>query len=76
MAAAARKAASSASTKKGGDLKVTAPLVQLTLGTQVLHLRTGDVVPDGASEDWIKHHTDLGYVVQGDLPPAEPDDEQ
>lgn len=73
MAAAAKKAASS-SDRKGGDLKVTAPLVQLQIGEQVLHLRNGDIVPEGASEEWIEHHTDLGYVAKGDVP-AEPDDE-
>lgn len=67
MAAAPKKAAASASAK-GDVLRVTAPLVQVQIGTQVLHLFAGDILPDGVDEDQIKHLSELGYVAKGDAP--------
>jgi hypothetical protein len=53
-------------------LKVTAPLVQLTMGDRVSHLFEGDIVPSEAPDEWVDHHKDLGFVAESD-PPAEAD---
>lgn len=62
-----------AAAKKSKALFVSAPLVQVQLGDKVLHLFEGDLVPDGYSDEWLKHHQELGYVTEGDAP-AEPDE--
>lgn len=72
MAAAAKKAASSNS--GGTVLKVSAPLVQVQIGTQVLHLSNGDIVPDGVSKEQIAHLSELGYVAEGDAPNSSDDE--
>lgn len=64
--AAARKPAS-----KG--LRVTAPLVAVQIGAQVLQYVRGDMLPEGVAEDSIKHLKSLGYVEDIDAP-AESDD--
>lgn len=66
MAAAAKKAASSG--KGDSVLKVTAPLVQVQIGKQVLHLFHGDVVPDGVSKEQLDHLSELGYVASDEAP--------
>jgi hypothetical protein len=60
MGRAAKKAASS--------LKVTAPLVQVDLGGRPARFYGGDVLPEGVSEDSIKHLESLGYVEKADAP--------
>lgn len=72
MAAAKKAAASRAGSSETDDgfkdsgLRVSAPLVQVQIGTQVLHLSNGDVVPEGVSEKQIDHLKDLGYVTESD----------
>lgn len=64
--AAARKAAT-----KG--LRVVAPLVAVQIGSQVLQYAYGDILPDGAKEESVKHLKSLGYVEDVDAS-AEPDE--
>lgn len=72
---AAKKAASSrsdaSSSKKA--LRVSAPLVQVQIGSQVLHLFDGDFVPEGVSKEKLDHLKELGYVTEGDVA-NEPDE--
>lgn len=70
--AAPKKATQSAPAKKGEGLRVTAPLVQVRVGSQVLHLFNGDIVPDGIAKEQLDHLSELGYVTKGDGPT--PDD--
>lgn len=57
-----------AAKKKGGVLKVSAPLVQIRLGNKIVHLFDGDIVPEGASPESLDHLLGLGYVTEGDAP--------
>lgn len=60
--------------KKGGVLKVVAPLVAVSNENgKVSQLYVGDVVPEGTKQESIDHLLELGYVVEGDAP-AEPDE--
>lgn len=60
--------------KKGGGLRVTAPLVAVKdENGNVRQLFVGDVVPDGTSQESIDHLSTLGYVEESDAP-AEPDE--
>jgi len=45
-------------------LKVTAPLVQVTVGDRVLHYHLGDTLPDGVAEDSIDHLKSLGFIAE------------
>jgi len=47
---------------------VTAPLVQVRVGSQVLHLSAGDSVPDGIEAGSLEHLKSLGYVGETDDP--------
>ena len=62
-----------AAAKKAKSLIVTAPLVQVVLGSRAVQFYHGDVLPEGVSEDSIEHLKSLGYVTEGDAP-AEPDE--
>lgn len=73
-AAAPRRARSSETGEGFSGLRVSAPLVQIQLGKQVLHLFDGDFVPEGVSKEQIDHLSGLGYVTKGDEP-AEPESE-
>lgn len=53
---------------KNKSLKVTAQLVQVTLGGRAVQFYQGDVLPDGVSEDSVKHLESLGYVEKVDAP--------
>jgi hypothetical protein len=55
-----------AARKKGGGLRVVAPLVQVKVGDRVLHLYHGDVVPEGVAQESIDHLKSLDYVAEGD----------
>jgi hypothetical protein len=69
--AAAKKTASSPS-KKGGDLRVTAPLVAVTTSNDtVIQLWHGDIVPEGVKQESLDHLQDLGYVTKGDVPESD-----
>lgn len=60
--------------KKGGVLRVVAPLVAVSNENgKVSQLYVGDIVPEGTKQESIDHLLDLGYVVEGDAP-AETDD--
>ena len=60
--------------KKGGVLKVVAPLVAVVSENgKVSQLYVGDIVPEGTKQESIDHLLDLGYVVEVDAP-AEPDE--
>lgn len=67
MAGAAKKSTSGA---KGQ--RITAPLVQVDLGGRPARFYQGDVLPEGVSEESLKHLASLGYVEEIDAP-AEPD---
>ena len=59
--------------KKGGGLKVVAPLVAVTSENgKVSQLFVNDIVPEGTKRESIDHLLGLGYVVEVDGP-AEPD---
>lgn len=82
MAPAAKKAASSrraSASESDGDfkdsgLRVSAPLIQIQIGKQVLHLSYGDAVPEGVAKEQLDHLSDLGYVTKGD--PVESSDDE
>lgn len=75
MTAAAKKAADPKATADSSDepkraekvatYKVTAPLIAITLGSQVLQYSAGDTLPNGVDEDSIKRLTDLGLIAEG-----------
>ena len=63
-----------AAKKKGGALKVTAPLVGVVSENgNASQLFVGDIVPEGTKQESIDHLLDLGYVVEVDAP-AESDE--
>lgn len=63
-----------AAKKKGGALKVVAPLVAVSNENgKVSQLYVGDIVPEGTKQESIDHLLELGYVVESDAP-AESDE--
>ena len=60
-----------AAPKKSKGLRVTAPLVQVHLGSRAEQFYGGDILPDGVSEDSLKHLKSLGYVDEVDAPDGE-----
>lgn len=60
-----------AAPRKAKGLKVTAPLVQVTLGTRAIQFYYGDLLPEGVSEDSVKHLKSLGYVEDVDAPASD-----
>ena len=56
-----------AAAKKKG-LRVTAPLVQVSVGDRSVQYFHGDVLPDGVSDESVKHLKSLGYVEEIDAP--------
>lgn len=58
-----------AAKKKG--LQVTAPLIQVSLGSAVVQFAYGDILPDGVSEDSLEHLKSLGYVGEVDAPESD-----
>lgn len=71
-AAPAKKAASA---KRGGgdSYVVSAPLIQVQIGAQVLQYSFGDLLPDGVDEDNLKHLLENELVRKGSEVVAEPD---
>lgn len=61
-----------AAAKKTKAIRVTAPLVQASVGNRADQFYYGDVLPDGVSEESLEHLRSLGYVEDIDVP-AEPD---
>lgn len=61
MAAAKKAAATSGH-------RITAPLVQVDLGGRPARFYQGDVLPEGVSEESLKHLASLGYVEKFDEP--------
>jgi hypothetical protein len=60
--------------KKGGVLRVTAPLVAaITEDGTTIHLFQGDVVPDGISQESVDHLVSLEYVSDKDAPATQPE---
>jgi hypothetical protein len=57
-----------AAAKKSNDLRVVAPLVQVELGGRAAQFYYGDILPEGVSEDSLKHLKSLGYVDSFDAP--------
>lgn len=57
-----------AAPRKAKGLRVTAPLVQVRLGERASQFYYGDILPDGVSEESVKHLTGLGYVEELDAP--------
>lgn len=47
---------------EGGDLTVTAPLVQLRVGNRIVHLFQGDIVPENADQESLDHLRGLGFL--------------
>lgn len=62
-----------AAARKAKGLKVTAPLVQVGLGARSVQFFSGDILPEGVSEESVKHLKSLGYVEEIDVD-TEPDD--
>lgn len=60
-----------AAAKKNKGLQVTAPLVQVQLGDRAAQFYFGDILPEGVSEDSLKHLKSLGYVDEVDTPADE-----
>lgn len=54
--------------KKAKGFKVAAPLVQVNLGGRAEQFYYGDILPDGVSEESVKHLKSLGYVEETDAP--------
>lgn len=51
--------------KKGSKTyTVTAPLVAVTVGSQVLQYSNGDILPNGISKDTIDHLSGLGFIAE------------
>lgn len=46
------------------SLVVTAPRVQVTVGSQVLQFSEGDVLPSGIAEESLRRLTDRGLVSE------------
>lgn len=63
-----------AAAKKEKFLRVTAPLVQVGVGDRSVQYFYGDVLPDGVSEDSVKHLKSLGYVEEADGPASDASD--
>ena len=63
-AAAPKKAAESedAPRKGGKTYRVSAPLIQVTVGEQVLQYSEGAVLPGGIDKDQLDHLSDLGFI--------------
>lgn len=55
--------ATSEPASKGG-YRVTAPLIAVKVGAQILQFHTGDILPGGVDEDSIKNLTDLGFIAE------------
>lgn len=62
-------ARSTSKTVKG--LKVTAPLVQVSLGNRSVQYFAGDFLPEGVAAESIEHLKSLGYVEEFDAPEAD-----
>lgn len=55
-------------TKKKSQLKVSAVMVTAkTENDRIVYLYRGDVVPEGVSEDSVKHLKELGFVTEDDV---------
>jgi len=63
-AAAAKKAAAAPKAEKGSGLVVTAPLISVQVGEQVLQFRAGDVLPKGIDDDSLEHLTKRGFIAE------------
>lgn len=70
MTAPAKKAESSSDERpaKKGDktYKVSAPLIAVTVGEQVLQYREGDILPGGIKQDSLDQLSELGFVAEND----------
>lgn len=54
------------------ELKVSAVMVTVkTENDRVVYLYRGDVVPEGTSEESIKHLKSLGFVTEDDVSPVD-----
>lgn len=60
-----------ASAKKAKGLKVSAPLVQVSLSSRSVQFFYGDILPEGVSEESIDHLKSLGYVEEIDAPESD-----
>lgn len=63
---AAKRTAKKAASSKGGGLRVTAPLIEVPVGSQVLQFRLGDILPRGIDPERLEHLRDLGFVDGGE----------
>lgn len=58
---------------KKATLKVSAVMVTVkTENDRIIYLYKGDTVPEGASEDSVKHLKELGFVSEEDVAPVPP----
>lgn len=65
--AAAKTAASSDAADEAPKFEasgyiVTAPLISVVVGEQVLQFRSGDVLPKGIDDDSVERLTDRGFI--------------
>jgi hypothetical protein len=55
------------------DYVVTAPAVQLVVGSRMYFVERGAAVPDGVAEDVLAHLVGIGYITEAEVEaPAEP----
>jgi hypothetical protein len=52
--------------KKSPTFRVTAPLIAVTVGEQVLQFSAGDVLPNGIDQGSIDHLTELGFIAESE----------
>lgn len=62
MSAKKSEAKPASQSPKADSLRVTAPLVQVSVKDGVIHLFEGDVLPEGVSQESIDHLRDLDYI--------------
>lgn len=60
--AAAPKPESETKADKPSGFVVTAPRIQVTVGSQVLQFSQGDVLPNGIDDESVKHLTGRGFI--------------
>jgi hypothetical protein len=66
VTAAKKTAAPKAEKKdeKGSGITVTAPLIAVPVGEQVLQFREGDVLPNGIDADVLERLTNRGFIAE------------
>lgn len=67
MTAAKKTAAPKAEkAEKGSGVVVTAPLIAVPVGSQVLQFRAGDVLPNGIDADVLERLSGRGFIAEAE----------